>query len=93
MSGNVSGHCCGEYLAGTRCPVCPYRKQPASVADIADEKLLERAVKAARPKKGRAPRWSAVADLFAPGSTYAAQLCRRFGLDPDQEIRRRREGR
>lgn len=60
----------------------------ASVDDITDEQLLERAVKAARPRRGRVPRWSAVADLFALGSTYSIQLCRRFGLDPDQQIGR-----
>jgi hypothetical protein len=59
-----------------------------TVADIPDDKLLERAVKGARPRKGRVPRWAAVGDAFALGSTYSIQLCRRFGLDPDQQIGR-----
>lgn len=59
-----------------------------TVADIPDEKLLERAVKGARPRKGRVPRWSAVSDAFALGSTYSIQLCHRFGVDPDQQIGR-----
>lgn len=59
-----------------------------TVADISDERLLERAVKGARPRKGRVPRWAAVSDLFALGSTYSIQLCRRFEIDPDQQIGR-----
>lgn len=59
-----------------------------SVDDIPDAQLLERAVKSARPKRGRVPRWSAVGDAFALGSTYSIQLCRRFGIDPDQQIGR-----
>lgn len=59
-----------------------------SVNDIPDEKLVERAVRNARPRKGRIPRWAAVADAFGLGSTYSIQLCRRFGIDPDQLIGR-----
>jgi hypothetical protein len=63
-----------------------------SVRDIPDEKLLERAVHTARHRgyrKGtKHPRWAAVADAFALGSTYAAQLCRRFGLDPEEMVKR-----
>ncbi len=56
--------------------------------DVPDERLVERAVRGARPRKGRVPRWSAVADAFALGSTYATQLCRRFNIDPDQQVGR-----
>lgn len=31
-------------------------------------------------------RWSAVSDLFGIGSTSAAALCRRHGLDPEEEL-------
>lgn len=62
--------------------------EPKDVNDIPDEQLLSRAVRNARPRKGRVPRWSAVADAFALGSTFSIQLCRRFGLDPDQQIGR-----
>lgn len=60
--------------------------------ELSTEKLLEKAVRNARSRsayKGRKhPRWTAVMDAFALGSTYAHDLCRKFGLDPDEEIRR-----
>lgn len=45
-----------------------------------DAELVERAVRGA---KG-GPRWVAVKKAFAVGSTSAHNLCRRFGLDPDE---------
>jgi hypothetical protein len=66
--------------------------QTGTVADIGDEELLRRAVTNARGHNFRkgAPhvRWAAVADQFALGSTYATQLCRRFGFDPNEIVRR-----
>lgn len=62
-----------------------------TVADIGDNELLRRAVTAARRfHRGNAkhPRWVGVMDVFLLGSTYASQLCRRFGLDPDEMVRR-----
>lgn len=63
-----------------------------SVADIPDEQLLCRAVAAARDRNRRKgehhPRWSAVAEVFLLGSTYAAQLCKRFGLNPNEMVKR-----
>lgn len=61
-----------------------------TVADMPDEVLLRRVMlNACRPvKRGGQPRWVRVADLFALGSTYATQLCRRFGLDPDERVAR-----
>ena len=59
-----------------------------TVSSISDEVLLERAVKTARAKgRGYQPRWVAVMDRFMLGSTYSMQLCRRFGLDPDEKVR------
>lgn len=57
---------------------------------IHDEQLLERAVRGARNSRSSAsvPRWVAVRDLFCVGSTTANGLCRRFGLDPDENVRR-----
>lgn len=51
--------------------------------------LLERAVRSARPRNSRGwqPRWVAVKDCFALGSTYSTDLCRKFGLDPDELVR------
>lgn len=69
-------------------PVEP--KVERSVADIPDEELLRRAVTSARSNRSRGyqPRWFAVMDAFLLGSTYAHQLCVRFGLDPDERVRR-----
>lgn len=59
-----------------------------SVADIPDADLIRRAIRNARGNKARpVPRWSAVMDTFALGSTYAWQLCKRFGLDPDEMVK------
>jgi hypothetical protein len=60
-----------------------------SVADIPTEDLLRRAVMNARGRKN-GPRWVAVMDAFGLGSTYARQLCRLFGLDPDEPVKARR---
>lgn len=63
----------------------------ADVNDIPDNKLLERVLRNMM-RRGRSrdklPLWSIVADNFALGSGYACQLCRRFGLDPDQIVKR-----
>jgi hypothetical protein len=61
-----------------------------SVNDITDEELLRRAMRTCRPAGARirAPRWVAVMDTFLLGSTYSHQLCRRFGVDPDELVRR-----
>jgi hypothetical protein len=58
-----------------------------TVASIPDADLIRRAIMNARSNKVRpVPRWSAVMDTFALGSTYAWQLCERFGLDPDETV-------
>lgn len=63
-----------------------------TVADIPDEELLRRAVGNCRGllhRKGvKHPRWVAVQDAFGLGSGYSGQLCRRFGLDPDELVSR-----
>lgn len=49
--------------------------------------LVARAVRNAKHRDpGSGPRWSAVADSFALGSTYARHLCRLHELDPDETI-------
>lgn len=58
------------------------------VSSIPDADLLKRAVTNARTKKRRAaPRWHAVSEVFALGSTYSAQLCVRFDLDPHEMVK------
>lgn len=64
-----------------------------SVNDIADAELIRRVIEGVRklPRSSRArtePLWSRVGDRFCLGSTYAMQLCRRFGFDPDEQVRR-----
>jgi hypothetical protein len=57
------------------------------LSDLSDQELLKRAVQGARAHRaGPAPRWVAVMDTFSLGSTYAAALCRRFGLGPDEVV-------
>ena len=64
----------------------------SSVASIPDNELLRRAVTLCRGRdcrKGRPhPRWTAVMDTFALSSGFAMELCRRFGLDPDEMVKR-----
>jgi hypothetical protein len=62
-------------------------KPSPSVQDYSLESMVERAVRNARPHKcGSSPRWVAVVDTFALGSTFAYELCRNHGLDPDEEV-------
>lgn len=64
-----------------------------TVADISDNELLARAVRslvAYPPVRGGWTVGEAVMHRFALGSTYAAQLCRRFGVDPDKMVRKPR---
>lgn len=64
--------------------------QSANTIPIGDDELLSRAVKNARARRGTGycSRWVAVSELFCMGSTYSQALCRRFGLDPDEQVRR-----
>lgn len=62
------------------------------VNDIPDMELIRRVIsgqrRIARTTRGRTiPLWSKVGDRFCLGSTYAQQLCRRFGYDPDEQVR------
>lgn len=60
------------------------------VSSIADEELLRRAVTAAKAQgRGYQPRWVAVMDCFLLGSTFSRQLCIRFGLNPDEKVKRK----
>lgn len=62
-----------------------------SVSSIQDAELVRRAVANARAntKKGlKHPRWVGVMEVFSLGSGYARELCMRFGLDPDDLVKR-----
>jgi hypothetical protein len=60
-----------------------------SVLDIPDNALIYRALCECRRgrKRKRVPLWSVVSRIFALGSTFSADLCRRFGFDPDEQVR------
>ena len=64
----------------------------ASVNDIPDAELLRRAVRNARGSY-RQIRWSVIADTFGLGSTYSAQLCHKYGVDPHEIVPARRRPR
>lgn len=61
------------------------------VYDIPDNELLNRVLRSLQNRgRGREklPLWVIVGAKFALGSTYSFQLCRRFGLDPEQIVKR-----
>lgn len=73
----------------------PQEKHPSAligllecvVGEYTQKDMFERALRNAKPRDcGEAPRWVAVMDTFALGSTYAHMLCRNFGLDPDEMV-------
>lgn len=51
------------------------------------EKMVERAVRNARPIRGTAWRWAVVMNTFGCGSTVASRLCSHFKLDPEERVR------
>lgn len=55
-----------------------------------DDELLRRAVRGVLPRPGKRsdPRWVCVMYTFVLGSAYARELCKRFGFDPDEEVKR-----
>lgn len=63
-----------------------YRKP---VVFMDDRELLRRAVASARDRgrRGWHHRWVAVMHVFQLGSTSAAELCRRLGFDPEEQVR------
>lgn len=73
----------------------PWHMEAVPIARIetptkSDAAWVEDAVRNAKPRhRGRRkhPRWVAVMDTFGCGSGYANALCRRFGFNPDEEVR------
>ena len=54
------------------------------------EALMARAMRAMKPRSHKScPRWVAVMDTFATGSTMAYALCVAHGYDPEEKITRR----
>ncbi len=64
----------------------------ADVNDIPDTELIRRVIsgqrKVALKQSARTvPLWTKIGARFCLGSTYSMQLCRRFGFDPDEQVR------
>jgi hypothetical protein len=57
-----------------------------SVRDIADTDLVCRAINNLKPTRNF-PLWVRVMEAFGLGSTYASQLCRIHGFDPDAKTK------
>lgn len=57
---------------------------------MSDADLVSRAMRTLNPRPGHRAdvRWVCVMHTFACGSTAAQKLCARFGLNPDEEIKR-----
>lgn len=63
-----------------------------SGVEIEEEDLIRRAVRNVKgPSKYRSkhgsPRWALVRDAFGVGSGVATALCRRYGFDPDEQLK------
>lgn len=62
---------------------CP--SEEASL-DIALRSYIARVIKATRKGCNRAQLWVALGEEFGLGARLATRLCRRFGLDPHEEV-------
>lgn len=88
-----------EMEGGKFAPACFIAKSPPSkeahkeaeakqLVLLADENLLERAVRGAVSRVcGDGPHWVAVSDTFNIGCTWAMALCKRFGLEPQAQVK------
>jgi hypothetical protein len=84
-----AGYCItpAGYMALLKCTIVVDRT--STVSSIPDDELLRRAVMSDRAvKSGGRYRWNAIMERFQLGSTYSQQLCKRFGVDPDEMVRR-----
>lgn len=60
-----------------------------SGCDFTEDDLLARAVRGVSGTgRQKRPRWALMTDVFLCGSGVAHALCRRFGLDPDEGLRK-----
>lgn len=65
-----------------------------SIGGITSDELVVRAMRNMRATRSGSdqPLWVAVMDVFGLGSTYACELCRKYGRDPDEMIKPRSRG-
>ncbi|WJM94660.1 hypothetical protein QEP73_13740 [Pseudomonas defluvii] len=60
-----------------------------SGCEFTEHELVGRAVRAVSgTSRYKTPRWALMKDAFGCGSGVATALCRRFNLNPDEELRR-----
>ena len=59
---------------------------PANRFDLTERDLLLRAARGAGHGGPPRPRWAAVREVFALGSTSATALCQALGLNPDEQV-------
>ncbi len=55
--------------------------------EIAEQDLLWRVLHNLRPRRKGQPRWVAVHEALAYGSTVSRELCLRCNLDPDELLK------
>lgn len=48
--------------------------------------IRRRHIEVAEGRSGPKPAWSITKSLFGHGSTVSAEICRKYGFDPDREI-------
>lgn len=91
MTTNAEAPVGNKIIAGLKEAIAHARgvDRTASVDNIPDAELLKRAVVNARAGRGWHSRWVAVMSTFGLGRTFACQLCVRFDLNPDEQVRRR----
>ncbi|MBI6940024.1 hypothetical protein JET76_01575 [Pseudomonas putida] len=60
-----------------------------SGCEFTEDDLLRTAVRMVRgTTRMKRPRWALMMDAFCCGSGVAQALCRRFGFDPDEGLRK-----
>ena len=94
MTDSHSEDFCHEFSNGTWIQVQETSKQLIMAIKDAydmlgedDWSLVQQAVCNVQPRRpGKWPRWEAVKECLAVGSTTAITLCRQFRLDPDDQL-------
>jgi hypothetical protein len=73
-------------MSAVAAKLAPYEASQAGLARAADDRILWGIVaNAGRLSDRRKVRWAHVSDATGQGSNASAELCRRFGFNPDEE--------